>query len=242
MKLMPSLLPSAKEILNEAIKNNASADVNELHEETYELMLKYRRKYYQQRVDSLLSKIDIGEEAKKKVRAEILKPIVVKDVEYSNMMEEASRRVSQTFQPLSGKLAELCAEREIQKVGLKHKTHYLKNVERTDFMIYHPDKATTKKRHRVEVKNVKSRERATRGLAFDGDSLFGFFNDPDEFTFSNVKIFNEHCSKTGGYCYIPPDTLKKISFQKTLNGATHRFKSNTTFAIDMLNFVKKGVI
>ena len=73
-------------------------------------------------------------------------------------------------------------------------------------------------------------------LAFDGDSLIGFFDQPSEFTASNIKVIDEHCKKTGGYCYIPKDTLKQIKHK------TERFKSNTEFAEDMKKFTKTGSI
>jgi hypothetical protein len=38
-------------------------------------------------------------------------------------------------------------------------------------MVYYPDLRNQKSKHRVEVKNVKLRERGVRGLAFDGDSM-----------------------------------------------------------------------
>ncbi len=38
------------------------------------------------------------------------------------------------------------------------------------------------------AKNVSLRERVARGLAFDEDSLFGFFNQASEFTESNVRV------------------------------------------------------
>ncbi len=90
-----------------------------------------------------------------KIEKELLKPIKVGDIEYSNFMEETSRRISQTFQVLSGNIAELCVERELIKVGLKLGIHYNKKAERTDFIIFNPKKDGFKKRHRIEVKNVK---------------------------------------------------------------------------------------
>ena len=56
--------------------------------------------------------IDIPEDMRMKVEKELLKPIKVGDIEYSNFMEETSRRISQTFQVLSGNIAELCVERD----------------------------------------------------------------------------------------------------------------------------------
>lgn len=125
-------------------------------------------------------------------------------------MEEVSRRISQTFQVISGNIAELCVERELIKVGLKFGVHYVKKAERTDFIIYYPQKEGFKKKHRVEVKNVKLRERGTRGLAFDGDTMIGFFNQPSEFTASNIEVIDNHCRKTNGYCYVPPALFRIV--------------------------------
>lgn len=86
------------------------------------------------------------------------------------------------------------------------------------------------------MKNVKLRERGTRGLVFDGDSMIGFFNEPSEFTASNVEVIEKHCKKANGYCYVPPQTLKAIKHQNL------RFKANTEFASDMKKFVEGGVI
>ena len=90
-------------------------------------------------------------------------------------------------------------------------------------------------KHRVEVKNVKLRERATRGLLY-GDSLFGFFDDANEFTEPHTEELDRLCKERGGYCYIPPATLSKIVYK----GA--RFRPNTAFALDMLNFAKSGKV
>ena len=153
----------------------------------------------------------IQKEIKEKIEKELLKPIIVEDKEYSNFMEETSRRISQTFQVISGNLAELCVERELNKIGLKTNIDYVRKKERTDFIIYYRVNGKQTKKHRIEVKNVKLRERGARGLAFDGDSMVGFFDQPSEFTESNIEIIDEHCKKTGGYCYIPSETLKFLS-------------------------------
>jgi|SRR3989344_2926712 len=234
-----TLIPSSSKIIEEAKKINPNFNINELHSQTFELIKKYREEYYKEKVDALLSRPNLSKipkENKLKVEKELLKPIRVEDVEYSNFMEETSRRVSQAFQSLSGNIAELCVERELNKVGLKFEVHYDRKKERTDFIMYFPDKNNFKKKHRIEVKNVKLRERGTRGLAFDGDSMVGFFNQPSEFTESNVKLIDEHCKKTGGYCYTPPETLKLMKHKG------QRFKSNTEIGKDMLKFVKMGFI
>lgn len=109
------LIPSSIEIVKEAEKENPKADLNKVHSKTFELIKKYRREYYKKKVDDLLSRedlIDIPEDMRMKVEKELLKPIKVGDIEYSNFMEETSRRISQTFQVLSGNIAELCVERD----------------------------------------------------------------------------------------------------------------------------------
>lgn len=230
-------IPSAKDLVQEAVKLEPSADVNQIHGLTYNLMMGYKKEYYEAKVNAFLSRMDllsISNEMKKKLREAMLEPIVAGGVEYANFMEEASRRVSQTFQVVSGNIAELCVERELMKVGLKEKVHYRKKVERTDFVVYSPSLENQRAKHRVEVKNVKLRERGTRGLAFDGDSMFGFFDSPSEFTQSNVEVIDSQCLSTRGYCYIPPSTLNQMQFRG------NRFRVNTQLAQDMLYFVQNG--
>jgi hypothetical protein len=197
-------------------------------------MILYRERYYERKVDAFLAQLDLEPELREKIKRKMIEPVVAEGVEYSNFMEEASRRVSQTFQVISGNIAELCAERELNRVGLKRDINYRRKIESTDFMIYSPDLRHIRARHRVEVKNVKLRERGTRGLAFDGDSMFGFFDDPSEFTESNVKVIDDHCERVNGYCYIPPATLQGMRIVGS------RFRSNISFGEDMLNFVKNG--
>ncbi len=233
------ILPSSEEIVKEAEKKDPNIGINQLHSKTFELIKKYRKEYYKNKVSNFLSRNDllsIPKETKIKIGKELLKPIKVDDKKYSNFMEETSRRISQTFQVLSGNIAELCVERELINVGLKQGVHYIKKAERTDFIIFCPQKEGFKKKHKIEVKNVKLRERGMRGLVFDGDSMIGFFNEPSEFTSSNVEVIEKYCKKTNGYCYVPPQTLKAI---KHLNS---RFKANTEFASDMKKFAEDGII
>jgi len=227
-------IPSAKDLVEEAVRLNPAADVNAVHGRTYELMVLYRERYYECKVDAFLAKLDLEPDLLERIKGKMLEPVVAEGVEYSNFMEEASRRVSQTFQVVSGNIAELCAERELERVGLIRDLHYRRKIERTDFIVYSPDIRNVRARHRVEVKNVKLRERGTRGLAFDGDSLFGFFDDPSEFTESNVKVIDEHCTRFNGYCYLPPTTLQKMK------NVGLKFRSNTFFGKDMLYFVRNG--
>ncbi len=200
-------------------------------------MLNYKRRYYESKVDAFLSRMtltDIPNEMKRRLREEMLEPITADDVEYANFMEEASRRVSQTFQVVSGNIAELCAERELIRIGLRENEHYQRKRERTDIIVYSPNVQNQRAKHRVEVKNVKLRERGTRGLAFDGDSMFGFFDSPSEFTQSNVEVIDSQCLSTRGYCYIPPSTMNQMQYRGS------RFRPNTQFAQDMLYFTQHG--
>ncbi len=231
---MSGAIPPADKLLREALQSDLNADVNTLHSMTFGLMIQYRSKYYESRVNSILSELNLPQGARNAIKKKLLAPITVDDKEYSNFMEEVSRRVSQAFQPISGNLAELCAERELQRLGLRRDMNYTRKKERTDLIVCHPRVNDYQKRHRIEVKNVSLRERATRGLAFDGDSLFGFFNQSDEFTQSNVQVLDDLCKKTLGYCYVPPLLLGELEY------VGERFRPNTQFGADMLEFVRAG--
>ena len=245
-------IPSSRQLIEEAIQSDPNLDVNALHSRTFELMMHYRSKYYESKVDAFLSRLtllDIPVEIKTKLREEMLRPVIVGEREYSNFMEEASRRVSQTFQVISGNLAELCAQRELERVGLQENINFVvgrKKRLRTDFVIYYRKESILKSyiqktessqaQHRVEVKNVKLRERAIRGLGFDGDSMFGFFNDVGELSRGNVDVIDNFCKQRNGYCYIPPTTLEQMTYRGT------RFRPNTQFGKDMLAFAQTGRI
>jgi len=233
--------PSAQEIIQEAKAKNPKADINQLHALTFKLMIKYRDNYYTSKVDELLrrdSLVNLPKDTKLKIKQELLKPLIGGDVRYSNFMEEASRRISQTFQTISGNIAELCVEKELIDIGLKININYTKKKEHTDLIIYWPKLSNYKKRHRIEVKNVSLRERGTRGLEFDGDTMIGFFNDPAEFTDNNIDIIDKHCKKTNGWCYIPPSTLERLG-DRVKN---KRFKPNKDFISDVKRFIEKGII
>jgi len=236
-----SKFPSAKEIIEEAKNQNPQADINQLHALTYGLMKKYRDIYYPEKIKEFFSRdslSDLSEDIKLKIERELLKPIIVDDKTYSNFMEESSRRISQIFQVISGNLAELCVEKELIQAGLKEGFNYERKKERTDLIIYHPKLQNYLKKHRVEIKNVKLRERGVRGLKFDGDSIIGFFDDPKEFTEGNIDIISRQCKKTNGYCYLPPKTLEELK-DKVKN---KRFKSNKEFIFDMKKFAESGII
>lgn len=222
------------------LEKEKGLDINKLHEACYRLFMKFKKRYYEYKVNKFLSKLNIIDRLLlKKLKNKMLKPIKVRGVVYSNFMEEAARRISQSIQPISGNLAELSVQRELKKVGLEEGVHFIIREGRTDITLFYPNKKNNKKLHNVEVKNVKLRERGTRGLAFDGDSLIGFFDQPNEFTGGekgNIAEIEKHCKKRGGFCYIPPETLKKIPYK------TKYLKSNTEFAKDMKKFVETGKI
>jgi hypothetical protein len=232
-------IPSARDLVREALREDPNFDVNSLHHRTYDLMINYRLRYYESKVDAFLSRLsllDLTNDVKRRLKEEMLRPIVVADKTYSNFMEEASRRISQSFQPISGKLAELSAQRELERIGLQENVHYTVREGRTDLTVYHPNVSSGRVKHRIEVKNVKLRERGVRGLVFDGDSLFGFFNSASEFTRGYIDEIEVSCRKTNGYCYIPPSTLAELSYSGT------RLRPNTQFGRDMLTFVNTGRI
>jgi len=231
---MAGQIPSAKSLFEEALQKDPEADVNTLQRRTYELMVSYRAGYYESRVDALLSELGLPADLGQKMKRKLLKPVTVDDKEYSNFMEEVSRRISQVFQPVSGRLSELCAERELNRNGLQADINYTMRKERTDIIVYYPSFQKGQAKHRIEVKAVRIRERGTRGLAFDGDSLFGFFSEPNEFSRSNVDVIDRYCLERGGFCYMPLSTLE----QMTCKGK--RFRENTRFGVDMAGFAKTG--
>lgn len=227
------IIPTSEDLLMEATRKVPQADINKLHAVTFGLMKKYRDDYYNRKVDEILSEINAPSNVLNKVKEVLLKPVNVDGVEYSNPMEEASRRVSQSFQPISGNLAELCGLRELEKVGLIKDVNFKRRENRTDITVYYP-RVGSSTFHRVEVKNVHLRERGVRGLTFDGDSMLGFFIDAYEFTKETVDIIDTFLSKSRGYCYIPPDTIDEMRFKG------RRFRVNTKFGDDMHHFAKTG--
>lgn len=236
-----SLLPSADDIVAEVVRKFKDLDVNGIHAKTYDSMLKHRNTYYARRVDELLDKLEIDEAARRTVQDALLSPITIEGVRYSNFMEEVARRMSQSMQPISGRIAEVCAEIELKRAGLRRDINYGIREKRTDITIYHPRRESGATKHRVEVKNMKLRERAARGLAFDGDSLFGFFDDAREFTSGNLEVINKTCVVTGGYVYVPPRTLEIIQ-EGHLVPVGDRLRPNTRFGQDMAEFAERGEI
>jgi len=236
-----SLLPSAESIVENAVRGNRGLDVNQIHARTYELLIAYRSKYYESRLDEFLDGMAVSADCRRAVRNALLKPVNVSGTEYSNFMEELTRRISQSMQPVSGRIAEACAELELKRAGLRVRIHYTLRERRTDITILHSSERRGVQKHRIEVKNMKLRERAARGLAFDGDSLFGFFDSPSEFTEGNLQVMRDACRVTGGYVYVPPKTLAAIT-RKNLDPSAYRIRENTRFGSDMAEFAKSGSI
>ena len=241
-----SKFPSAEALVKEAYSVLPKADLNSLHSTTFKVMLKYKQEYYKEKVKDFLNRVSVSRILSPKLKAsltvEMLKPLSIsnekKTIVYSNFMEEASRRISQVFQPISGNVAESCIEIKIREEGLKKDINYKRKYDRSDFTFFHPDFKSPSNIQRIEVKNVALRERGVRGLSFDGDSMIGFFNDAKEFTRETVKIIDKHCRKYGGYCYVPPEVLKEILSKHKAK----RFKPNEEFVNDMKHFVESGTI
>ncbi|PIR71433.1 MAG: hypothetical protein CO145_03060 [Candidatus Nealsonbacteria bacterium CG_4_9_14_3_um_filter_37_13] len=121
--------PSAKEIIEEARRIEPRVDINQLHALTFRLMVKYKEVYYQDKVKYFLSRssiVNLPTKTKLRIKKELLRPVKGGDIWYSNFMEEASRRISQTFQTISGNIAELCVEQELIDAGLIKKVLYEK--------------------------------------------------------------------------------------------------------------------
>jgi len=236
---MTQHIPSAKDLVKEALEKIPNLDINSLHRATYRLMMEYKSKYYESKVDAFLFRPDLADlptDIRRRLKEKMLEPVLAEGVDYSNFMEEASRRISQSFQPISGKIAELCVQRELTKIGLVEGDHFTIREGRTDITIYHTNVHSFRAKHRVEIKNVSLRERAARGLIFDGDSLFGFFNDVSEFSRANVEVIDNLCQRTDGYCYIPSSTLEMMPYKG------RRFRPNTVFGRDMASFNNTGRI
>ena len=237
MKKMAIL--SASRAFDEATKRWPQADMNKLHKKVWELVQLQRQKHYEKRVNSLLDKIEFPITSKNTLRKKMLTPITANGVTYSNFMEEASRRLSQSTQTTSGHIAEWCVQRELNTAGLIKNTHYKTRIDNTDIVVYCPSLTNVKKKHRIEVKNVTMRERGIRGLSYDGDSIIGFFIELEEFGPGTVKEINRHCTKQDGYAYVPPLIFNHIRKQGLLT-ADCRFKLNTDIGSDMAKFCKMG--
>jgi len=234
-------MPSTRAIYEEIVNNNSNADINEIHSLVWERMQRYVRDYYTRRVDAFLEPLNVNDGAKNIVKDALLEPVVVDGVRYGNFIVESSRRMSQSIQPRSGKAAELCGELALNREGLEKDVHYAVRDGRSDLTLHYPDIENSEEIHRVEVKNMKMRERGVRGLAFDGDSLFGFFDSPGEFTTGEMDVIEDALETTGGYVYMPSYTLNEIQSQ-ILTEPSVRLRPNTRFGSDMAEFVQTGEI
>ena len=136
---MAQSIPSAQALVEEALRSNPNLDVNSLHAEVFKLMVHYRSQYYKASVDSFLSGLGLPNNLRRQIKRKMLEPVKVGDKEYSNFMEEVSRRVSQAFQPISGNVAELCAGKELIRVGLAKDLNFTRRRERTDIIVYYPN-------------------------------------------------------------------------------------------------------
>jgi hypothetical protein len=227
---------TSEDIFKKALEEtNDKNDILEIHAKTYEILKKEKEEYYKIELDKFLSNIGISKEDKEKIRNALLTKREIKDKEYSNFMEEVAIRVRQSIQPLSGSIAELCINYELEKKDLKKGKDYDRRKNHTDFTIYYVKDKT--EIHRVEVKNIALRERGARGLKFDGDSLAGFFNQPEEFTEENIKVIDDNLTDTTGYCYLPITTLEYI-----LSKGGERFKDINELGKDMKYFSLNGVM
>jgi len=227
---------TSEEIFRKALEEiNNKDDILEIHAKTYEILKKEKEKYYKIELDAFLSRINISQEDKEKIKNALLSKRETNNKEYSNFMEEIAIRVRQSIQPLSGSIAELCINYEIEREGLKKGIDYDRRKNHTDFTIYYKNNKT--KIHKIEVKNVALRERATRGLMFDGDSLAGFFNQPEEFTDENIRVIDRNLVGTNGYCYVP---INILNYVKQKNGK--RFKDINKLGKDMKYFHENGVM
>ena len=231
---------SSRKIFSSAVQAKPKANLNLVHEEAYRIMLGIIQKYYEGKVDRFLLGINLSSNIRTRLRERILRPVKVGDKDYSNFMEEAARRLSQSKQITSGNIAEYCVQLELERKGLqKGRNFTVKKGQGADIIMYHPNKDREKKRHRVEVKNVKMRERAARGFSYDGDSMIGFFNSKGEFGEGAVTEIEQLCRQKDGYCYVPPEIIEFLDKQGKLRQQT-RIKPNTSFGEDMTKFCKTG--
>jgi hypothetical protein len=232
---------SAKQAYIKALNEIPSSDINLLHERVYSFLQKQQQKYYENKVDAFLSTLKLSGRTKTMLRRKLLQPITIGGVHYSNFMEEAAKRLNQSTKTTSGRVAEWCVQRELEKNCLNKNEHFTIRKNKTDIIVYHPDMKRDKKRHRIEVKNLKMRERGIRGLVYDGDSLVGFFDEEGEFGTGTVKEINEYCRKTNGYAYVSPLIYNSLRKNKQLTRNT-RFKLNTEIGKDMAKFCKTGTL
>ena len=230
---------SAELAYSEALGEIPSSDMNSLHELAYSFLQKQQRKHYKDEVDAFLNTLKLSSRTKTMLRRKLLQPVIVTGNDYQNFMEAAVERLKQSTKSTSGRIAEWCVQRELEKKGLRENEHFTLRKDKTDIVVYHPDIKRDKNRHRIEVKNVKMRERAIRALFYSADSLVGFFDDEGEFGASRVKEINEYCRKKTGYAYVSPLIYNFLRNSKQLT-SNSRFKLNTEIGKDMAKFCKTG--
>lgn len=230
---------SAKKAYSNALSKGQKSDLNTLHERAYHLIQKQQLKHYEERVNTFLKTITLPRNTKTILKNKMLQPITAGGVQYSNFMEEAARRLSQSTQTTSGRIAERCVQRELERKGLRKEQHFTVRKHHADIIVYYPDIKAEQKRHRIEVKNVKMRERGVRGFSYDGDSLIGFFDSEDEFGIGAIAELEKLCHQKGGYVYVPPKLFISLKKKERLK-KNSRVRRNTAFGQDMANFSKTG--
>jgi len=122
--------PSAETLVKEAYKGLPKADLNSLHSATFKIMMKHRQEYYKKKVKDFLNRTALAHLLSLKVKTslakEMLKPLSVsngkKTTEYSNFMEEASRRISQVFQPISRKCCRVLHRNKTKRSRIKKRS------------------------------------------------------------------------------------------------------------------------
>jgi hypothetical protein len=130
---------SATEIYSDALKLNPKADLNTLHASAYTNMKKQHRIYYEEKVDAFLFNLQLTTQTKQLLRQQMLKPVMIDNTLYSNFMEEACRRLSQSTQTASGHVAELCVQKALTDNGLIKGINFTAKKDHTDITVWYPN-------------------------------------------------------------------------------------------------------
>ena len=232
---------NAKDIFEEALNLNPNDDINSLNNKAYGLIIKEKTKYYENKVESLLSETKMPEDVRKALKTHMLSPKTIKNKRYFNLLEEAVVPFGNSVKTTTGKIAELCVQTELKRRQLEESKHFsVKKGRGPDIIMYHPDRNTEKSRHRIEVKNINMRERAHRAWVESADSLIGFFQSDKEVE-GQLDILEEIAKSKKGYCYLPSETFKKLKKGGKLKSTT-RIKPHGQFGQDMVRFNKTGKI
>jgi len=75
-------IPSARDLVREALQRNPNLDLNSLHSATYELMMEYKSKYYESKVDAFLSRFDLADlpiDIRRKLKEKMLEPVFCRE-------------------------------------------------------------------------------------------------------------------------------------------------------------------